>query len=390
MGGVLRKSSHLQVREVKYGFKAPVAMVFVPLWAHLLPRFKFLHVVRDGRDIAFSANQGPVDKFFMDMYQSTGDINLNMPMPVKGIKLWSDWNSEIQNWSSKTFQRQLEVESRSTYLNTSDTLRHNISKQFSKYDYFVLHSENLVHESVSTRFITLYRLAQWLGSNASMNDICCLAHDDSEFLGSHDRTDPNQVNDRQLKKRYGKWRQFPDKNILAQLHSVGQNGLQLFGYEQTTNTTYSSTTASATANTPHNDGSNMLKLDSLPIQSLLFRRSKHTRAHEKSGEYDCAIKPHICPVDVFASAQPAVHPAEAYAAQNKCQIQIGTDYKSQDISTLTVVKTKPEDCCLACVTTPGCHYFTLNVRNSMCYLKGEKGQIITNDSTLLLVSGILR
>ncbi len=42
---------------VSLGIKAPVAMTLVPYWQSLLPNFKFLHVVRDGRDIAFSANQ---------------------------------------------------------------------------------------------------------------------------------------------------------------------------------------------------------------------------------------------------------------------------------------------------------------------------------------------
>ena len=43
-------------------------MTLAPYWAHLLPHFRFLHVLRDGRDIAFSANQGPVEKFFTAMY----------------------------------------------------------------------------------------------------------------------------------------------------------------------------------------------------------------------------------------------------------------------------------------------------------------------------------
>ena len=42
---------------VSFGIKAPVAMTLVPSWKNQIPNFKFLHVVRDGRDIAFSANQ---------------------------------------------------------------------------------------------------------------------------------------------------------------------------------------------------------------------------------------------------------------------------------------------------------------------------------------------
>ena len=43
-------------------------MTLAPYWAHLLPHFRLLHVLRDGRDIAFSANQGPVEKFFTVVY----------------------------------------------------------------------------------------------------------------------------------------------------------------------------------------------------------------------------------------------------------------------------------------------------------------------------------
>jgi hypothetical protein len=32
-------------------------MALSPWWAEMLPRFKLVHVLRDGRDIAFSANQ---------------------------------------------------------------------------------------------------------------------------------------------------------------------------------------------------------------------------------------------------------------------------------------------------------------------------------------------
>ena len=57
VGGSLPKSSNVTAKSVKYGFKAPVAMTLGPYWAYLLKDFKMLHVLRDGRDISFSANQ---------------------------------------------------------------------------------------------------------------------------------------------------------------------------------------------------------------------------------------------------------------------------------------------------------------------------------------------
>jgi hypothetical protein len=57
VGGALPTPSHVHAVDVLYGFKAPVAMTLIPWWKKLNPHFMFLHVLRDGRDIAFSANQ---------------------------------------------------------------------------------------------------------------------------------------------------------------------------------------------------------------------------------------------------------------------------------------------------------------------------------------------
>jgi hypothetical protein len=61
---------------VSYGYKAPVSMLLVPFLREIYSRdgFKFLQVVRDGRDIAFSGNQSPVTKFYKDTF-SQEDYN---------------------------------------------------------------------------------------------------------------------------------------------------------------------------------------------------------------------------------------------------------------------------------------------------------------------------
>ncbi len=57
VGGLLPKNKNADAHYVKFGFKAPVAMTMVPWWFKYIPNAKFLHIVRDGRDISFSANQ---------------------------------------------------------------------------------------------------------------------------------------------------------------------------------------------------------------------------------------------------------------------------------------------------------------------------------------------
>jgi hypothetical protein len=95
VGGTLKTPPEIHAKRIKFGFKAPVAMTLAPWWAHLLPDFRLLHVLRDGRDIAFSANQGPVQKFYHTMYGA----NSNERIEVKAIRLWSDWNAGLREWA---------------------------------------------------------------------------------------------------------------------------------------------------------------------------------------------------------------------------------------------------------------------------------------------------
>ena len=55
-GGTLRTPPGSRASRVKVGFKAPVSMTLLPYFVHLYPKVMFLHVLRDGRDIAFSSN----------------------------------------------------------------------------------------------------------------------------------------------------------------------------------------------------------------------------------------------------------------------------------------------------------------------------------------------
>ena len=51
------------VRHTRWGFKAPVTMYLLPFWAEVFPGATFLHVVRDGRDMAFHWLQSPVRRY---------------------------------------------------------------------------------------------------------------------------------------------------------------------------------------------------------------------------------------------------------------------------------------------------------------------------------------
>jgi hypothetical protein len=156
---------------VQYGFKAPVAMTLAPWWAHMRPHFKFLHVVRDGRDIAFSSNQGPVQKFYNEMYRGNRQVSLGESDHVKATRLWSDWNSQVNTWAQMHTQQM-------------DAAK----DPHKSFGYSVIHAEDLASSSVSVRFHAISGLAAFVGSSLDGETLCCLALQDSKFMGSHDHT----------------------------------------------------------------------------------------------------------------------------------------------------------------------------------------------------------
>ncbi len=74
-----------------WGAKAPRFIYFLPYLAQRLPAMKFIHVVRDGRDMALALNQSQLHDY--------GDFLLDPvlrsePEPVRSVALWSRANTE--------------------------------------------------------------------------------------------------------------------------------------------------------------------------------------------------------------------------------------------------------------------------------------------------------
>ena len=136
-------------------------MTLVPLWAQLRPGMRFLHVVRDGRDIALSANQGPVAKFYSAVYgkasgkASGGGDDGPRSSTGKAARLWNDWNMQVSTFSTRAAQE-------------------------GSMSYSVVHSEDLVSASLAVRFGAIRTLAVFVGSSLSQEDICCLAQERME------------------------------------------------------------------------------------------------------------------------------------------------------------------------------------------------------------------
>lgn len=137
---------------MKYAFKAPVAMTLVPWWLQAADKLMFLHVLRDGRDIAFSANQGPVNKFFGPMY---GKVKQGVQVPTgavsaKAIKLWADWNNGLRVWAEEKMQQ---LAGRGKWEGKQQ-----------QFDYLAVRIEHLVDPSDVVRLDAIAHLAKFVGS----------------------------------------------------------------------------------------------------------------------------------------------------------------------------------------------------------------------------------
>ena len=141
---------------VHFAFKAPVAMTLVPWWLQAADKLMFLHVLRDGRDIAFSANQGPVNKVDAPMY---GKRIAEVPtgaVSSKAIKLWADWNNGLRQWA--------EAKVRSLHPASSSPSQQSTQQQQQQFDYLPVHIEDLVDAADEVRLNAIVLLAQFVGS----------------------------------------------------------------------------------------------------------------------------------------------------------------------------------------------------------------------------------
>ena len=71
-----------------WGWKEPRALYLLPFLDEQLPSIRFLHVIRDGRDMAYSSNQVQLRKHG-DVILPPGDD----PEPLRSIDLWSRANT---------------------------------------------------------------------------------------------------------------------------------------------------------------------------------------------------------------------------------------------------------------------------------------------------------
>lgn len=88
---VARHRREIPGPESPWGWKEPRSLYLLPFFHAHLPEMKFIHVIRDGRDMAFSANQNQLRKhgparLGPDLHEA--------PQPVRTAALWARINLE--------------------------------------------------------------------------------------------------------------------------------------------------------------------------------------------------------------------------------------------------------------------------------------------------------
>jgi Sulfotransferase family len=90
-----------------WGWKEPRSIYLVPFFDAAMPSFRFLHFLRDGRDMAFSENQNQLVKHGDALL---GDELRKEKTPVRSIAVWSRVNSAAADYGeSRLGDRYLRV-----------------------------------------------------------------------------------------------------------------------------------------------------------------------------------------------------------------------------------------------------------------------------------------
>jgi len=79
-----------------WGWKGPRSMYLLPMFHYFLPNLKFLHVVRDGRDMAYSNNQNQL-QLYGDLSLEGEDLGL--AQSVRSIVLWEKVNMTVSSYA---------------------------------------------------------------------------------------------------------------------------------------------------------------------------------------------------------------------------------------------------------------------------------------------------
>lgn len=81
-----------------WGWKEPRSIYLLPFWGRLFPSLKFLHVVRDGRDMAYSSNQNQLNKHGRALLTWRERL---LSRPLRSMLLWNRINLAAAEYGAR-------------------------------------------------------------------------------------------------------------------------------------------------------------------------------------------------------------------------------------------------------------------------------------------------
>ena len=85
----------------RWGWKNPRSMFLLPLIHSVFPELYYIHVVRDGRDMAFSKNQNQPHKHYQALFNKPYSASTREKAAVQAIELWSKANLDTAAYGEK-------------------------------------------------------------------------------------------------------------------------------------------------------------------------------------------------------------------------------------------------------------------------------------------------
>ena len=95
---VERHCADLPATASRWGWKEPRSIYLLPLFSAAFPTLRYLHFVRDGRDMAFSENQQQLRKHGNDVL---GRWKHRLRPPLRSIMLWTEVNTRAADFGEQ-------------------------------------------------------------------------------------------------------------------------------------------------------------------------------------------------------------------------------------------------------------------------------------------------
>jgi hypothetical protein len=80
-----------------WGLKGPRTLFMLPFFHEQLPELVFVQMIRDGRDMALSSNQGQLRRYYQPLYGEPLPEDLSLP----AARLWAKANLEAADWCQR-------------------------------------------------------------------------------------------------------------------------------------------------------------------------------------------------------------------------------------------------------------------------------------------------